>query len=355
MSDPLFEEMTRAAGIPDALPASAGHELPDSPQADPLAADTGPEKRPDRDPPPIDGQLGLFVDWPAFWARDRSEPDWLLEGILARARGHSIFAPHKVGKSLLMLWCAGELVAQGVLVLYLDFEMGEEDLYERLDDMGQGPESDLSLLRYALLPNLPPLDTPAGARTLMRIVDAELAAHPGVHLAVVIDTIGRATVGEENSNDTIQNFYRHTGLGLKQRRCTWARLDHAGWDPSKGARGASAKGDDVDVVWRLVPIEGGVELRRVAARMGWVPEKVSLQLREEPLRFDPVPLSWPAGTETTAAMLDHLGVPLETSIRAAQAALRAEGEGRRRQVVNAALNWRRQGPKRAGTAPGTAP
>lgn len=306
--------------------------------------------------PPIDP----FIDWTEFWSRDRSAPEWLLEDMLARGRGHSIYAPHKGGKSLLALWWASRLVAEGVVVIYLDYEMGEDDLHERLGDMGHGPGSDLSLLRYALLPTLPPLDTAAGGAELLAIADREMERHPGRHVAVVIDTIGRATVGEENPADTIRGFYRHTGLGLKQRGATWARLDHAGKDPARGARGSSAKGDDVDIVWRLVPVEGGVELHRDAARMGWVPERVTLRLEGDPvLRFVPTSGSWPSGTIETAAALDRLKVPLEASGQQALAALREVNEGRRKAVVLAALRHRRMASnapgEEAGTALGTAP
>lgn len=193
----------------------------------------------------------FFIDWPSFWAKDRRDADWLYEDVLARGRGHSIFAGHKVGKSLLTLAIVVQLVVRGIVVIYLDYEMGEDDLYDRLGDMGYGPDTDLSRLHYALLPSLPPLDEPEGAKALFARVDAVAAAYAGVDVAVIIDTTGRAVAGEENSADTFRNFYRWTGLGLKQRGVTWARLDHAGKDAAKGQRGSSGKGDDVDVVWRL--------------------------------------------------------------------------------------------------------
>src|SRR5216117_3816193 len=98
-----------------------------------------------------------FLDWEAFWARDRDDHDWLVEPILARGRGHAIYARHKTGKSLVMLWLATGLAStrDDVIVLYLDYEMGDEDLHERLSDMGYSSQSDLSRLRYALLPTLP--------------------------------------------------------------------------------------------------------------------------------------------------------------------------------------------------------
>jgi hypothetical protein len=68
---------------------------------------------------------------------------------------------------------------------------------------------------------------------------------------VVIDTVSRSIEGEENSNDTWLNFYKHTGLRLKQAGVALIRLDHSGKDEMRGQRGASAKSGDVDAVWRL--------------------------------------------------------------------------------------------------------
>lgn len=296
-----------------------------------------------------------YIDWQTFWGKEREPEEWIIDRVLAKGRGHAIYAKHKVGKSLLMLWCALEMVRSGVVVVYLDYEMGEDDIEERLEAMGCGPETDLSLLRYALLPNLAPLDTHEGGVELMGMVDAELAANPERHVAVVIDTVSRAVKGEENSNDTIQDFYRHTGIGLKRRGVTWARLDHAGKEAEKGQRGGSAKGDDVDVVWRLAPTEGGVELQRDAARMGWVPEKVALKMEESPaLRYVPeAGEAYPMGTLGAAEEMDRLDVPLDASRRAAAAALREAGWNGRNEVVSAALRYRRHRQKAAVEEGGT--
>jgi len=297
---------------------------------------------------PTRGDERFFVDWPEFWARDRRDADWAYEDVLARGRGHAIFAGHKVGKSLLVLFLVAQLVADGFVVLYLDYEMGEDDLHDRLDDMGYGPETDFSRLRYALLPSLPPLDEPEGAKALFAKLGAVAAEFPDRGVVVVIDTTGRAVVGEENSADTYRNFYRWTGIGLKQRDVTWVRLDHAGKDTAKGQRGSSGKGDDVDVVWRLVRVDGGLELRREASRMGWVPERVAFRQTDDPLRFVRVDEAWPAGTKETAEALAALGVSPEVGYRPAAKCLKAVGKGRRADLVAAAQKWRRETAKGLG-------
>jgi hypothetical protein len=277
---------------------------------------------------------GPFIDWPMFWAKDHTEAEWVFEDVLARGRGHALYAPSGSKKSLFALWLAVQVAADGVAVCYLDYEMTEDDLQERLEDMGHGPQSDLSRLHYALLPELSPLDTKDGAEEVELLLDDTAAQ------VVIIDTTARAVEGEENSADTIRRFAHHTGMMLRRRGVTWLRLDHTGKDLSKGQRGSKAKDDDPDVVWQLRETENGVMLTARKRRMGWVPERVTFALREEPLRFDPVVGDWPEGTVETADLLDHLGVPLDASTRTAQKALRDAGEGRRREVIVAGQRWR---------------
>ena len=133
-------------------------------------------------------------------------------------------------------------------VLYIDFENDPVgDIRERLQDMSIGPD-DLGGLAYMSFPHLRMLDTPAGGQELLNA-----AQHHRCEV-IVIDTVSRTVAGEENSNDTWLNFYRCTGLLLKQHGIACIRLDHTGRDESKGMRGGSAKSGDVDVAWQLSKI-----------------------------------------------------------------------------------------------------
>jgi AAA domain len=298
----------------------------------------------------------VFIDWSTFWDRDRSEAEWVYPDVLARGRGHALYAVHKTGKSLLMLYLAAEIATgpEPSVVVYLDYEMTEVDVFDRLDDMGYGPDTDFSRLRYALLPTLPPLDTAAGAEALTELVDGVQSEWPEHHVVVVIDTISRAVRGKENDADTFRDFYFHTGIRLKRRGITWARLDHGGKSPEQGQRGSSSKGDDVDVVWKLTKTQNGVTLHRELSRMEWVPENVVLGRFDDPLRYLRLAGDWPDGTGETANILSRLGVPLDASTRVAQKALKDADEGRRRAVVSAALQWRREKESQAhGVVPGT--
>lgn len=305
-----------------------------------VATDEPPDDPTTEDP---DDPLDMFVDWSEFWERDRTVAEWVYPDVLARGRGHAFYAAHKVGKSLLMLWVAAKVATSPdpVVVAYLDFEMGEDDLYERLESMGYGPDTDLSRLRYALLPSLPPLDTREGAAALERMLDALDAAWPGHHQVVIIDTIGRAAAGDEDKSDTFRDFFRWSGVAMKRREVTWARLDHAGKDPGRGMRGSSGKGDDVDVAWQVVRTDGGLELRRKLSRTNWIPERVRFAF-DEHHGLTGVEAAWPSGTAEAAALLQALDVPLDASRRAARAVLKTHGHTASNEALTAAIRYRRQ-------------
>lgn len=284
------------------------------------------------------------VDWHALYNRT-NDAEWLVEDVWPEGRQLHIHAPRKAGKSLLMLHIAASLAAgrdpfngrtqPPVRVSYLDYEMTEDDLLERLEEMGY-TEDDHEHLTYYLWPAIAPLDTPEGGRALLELVRRDRSR------AVVLDTVSRVVEGDENSNDTFRNLFRFSGLHLKAEGVALARLDHEGHEGGR-SRGASAKADDVDVVWQLKPTDDGLTLVKKAARMAWIADRVDLAKTNDPLGFRRVSDSWPAGTREKADQLDRLGVPLDSSKRAARDAIKAAGEAPGRDVVLLkALAFRRQ-------------
>ena len=290
----------------------------------------------------------MLIDWSEFWELDLDDADWIAEPIIPAKRSTALFAPGGTGKSLLALYIAVNLAigrdpfnghqTTPTRILYLDYEMTLNDLAERLEHQGHGPNTDLTHLNYALLPSLPGLDQPEGGKAVLRLAelcDAEL---------VIIDTFGRAIHGDENDADTIRSWYRWTGLHLKQAGRAFLRIDHAGKDLAKGQRGSSAKQDDVDVVWRMTAKESGVfNLHATKRRMGWVPTDVNITLEQEDiLSFQMVEDDqvWPAGTLDLAATLDELGIDPHMSARKVSRALRDAERGARDMLVRAAVKYR---------------
>jgi hypothetical protein len=194
-----------------------------------------------------------------------------------------IYAPGGTGKSLLALYLSAALATgreifgiqhQSLNVLYMDYEMQQAQLYERLVAMGYNKDTDLSHLHYASLPPIGSLDKPEGAKQicdLARQVQADL---------VIIDTFSRAVEGAENDADTVRNFYRWTALNLKQEGRSLLRIDHAGKDLAKGARGTSAKNDDVDLVWQMTRNDSTVTLKSTKKRHTWIKEKLLFKVNK---------------------------------------------------------------------------
>jgi hypothetical protein len=275
-----YTAATRHQGDWKALAQALRKASPDilTPPPTPTPAD------PDTPTPPTDTELLLtqLINWQEFWNEEHSAEDWIAPPLIARGRQTALYAEAKSGKSWITLNVVaalatgtpilGQPAQPPVHVLYLDYEMTPADLYERLDEFGYGPNTDLTHLHYALIPSLPPLNTHEGAQALIKLA---LAVNAEV---VVIDTTGRAVEGEENSADTYRDFARTTGLELKRNNISLIRTDHAGKDNSRGQRGSSAKNDDVDLVYRIHKTPDGVQLVRTHSRISWAPQTVDLTI-----------------------------------------------------------------------------
>ncbi|GAB47201.1 AAA family ATPase [Mobilicoccus pelagius] len=282
------------------------------------------------------------IDWHALWA-DETEEEWLLEPLISARRLVSLYSPPKVGKSLLLLEvavalsrgtpCLGTRPPRRVRVLYVDFENDPRgDVRTRLRAMGVGPD-DLDHLDYLSFPSMAVLDSERGGLELAE------AVHAYGSEVVVIDTVSRTVAGEENSNDTWLNFYRHTGLRMKQNGVAMIRLDHSGKDADKGARGGSAKAGDVDAVWRLTRVtEDRFRLECTDSRMQIDNKVLHLTRQRLPHLHHEVDGASVLTTreeriEHLIAVLEVLEVPADASRTAVKKALKERGESARTEVL----------------------
>lgn len=227
-----------------------------------------------------------LVNWHEFFTKERTDPEWLVEGLWPFGRHISIGSRAGQGKSELIQYVVSCL-ALGIdpwtraartpmRVIYLDLEMTEEDLFDRMTDFGYGVEHAAALqenLLYAVLPIMPALNSQAGLGYVERLVQRY---EPDVF---IIDTFMKSLTGDENDAATVQEFTRLTGMYLKARQIMSGRADHYGKDPDKGNRGTSAKDDDVDVAWRLVRPQGSYtsKLTAMKRRQGFVPERLAIE------------------------------------------------------------------------------
>ncbi len=236
-----------------------GLSQPRSPEAAPKgfldwASTMNDDADPSEQSAPTIRELANILDWEELFAGPPVEEDWLVPGLICSERGHSVYSAAGLGKSLIMREIAACLAAgRSVLghesrepmpVLYLDYENSPYgDITRSLRDMGF-THADLGNFHVASFPEFEPMDTVAGGRQVMELVEE---IQPRL---VVIDTVSRVVEGDENSNDTWLRFFNHVGQKLKKAKIGYVRLDHEGLNPSKGARGGSAKNGDVDFIWR---------------------------------------------------------------------------------------------------------
>lgn len=320
----------------------------------PLEAETAAEA-------PAEDGLPRPLDWAAFWADDPSDAEWLCEPFLPKGRLTTIQSAPKAGKSLITLEVAVKMAmgvpvfhrpaSEPMNVVYFDFEMTDNDLRERLVDMGIGPDDDLSHFHYYLLPSLPPADTPEGGKAILDICrrhEAELA---------VIDTMARVVAGEEQAADTYRSFYRWTAMHLKAEGITVLLIDHLGKDPTKGGRGSSEKAGYVDLVWQLSVGDGGMlTLKATHRRMGWVDEQLVIERKEMPLLAHVLERKdvYPPGTKELVELCRRAEVTIDMTVSAACTKLKNAGTGRRKKDVAAALRWMKAELPTFGTSAGSA-
>ncbi|ORV61482.1 hypothetical protein AWC03_09795 [Mycobacterium europaeum] len=302
-----------------------------------------------------------ILDWQRAFEGVPDDVDWLVDDFLVRGSAYSLVSPAKAGKSLLLQDVAAALAAGRKVfghpprvpmnVLYVDHENSRDDIVERLRDMGYGPK-DLANLHYLSFPTMPPLDSVAGGRDL-----ADVAEHYDADL-VIIDTVSRVVAGEENSADTYRALYRHALAPLKAARRTVVRLDHRGKDAkAAGARGSSAKNDDVDCVWQLTQQPGPngetyVTLTCEKQRGSAHPETIRILRDVNPRLYHeakaaPLTLTEQQRIASCIDAMNRIGLPPDTGARKARNALRAAKYRVRNDVVGAAVKAR----KLAATCP----
>lgn len=263
----------------------------------------------------LDNELSRLyspINWHEAWTRTSEETDWLLPPILERGTVNALYGKPGVGKSLITLEMAVEIVRDGHSVVYVDDENRVEDTVERLRNFGVTPDELGRMFLYNFA-GLPPLDTPEGGRHLTALADKHDPA------LVILDTTTRMVEGDENQATTFLQLYRCSLVPLKQRRITVLRLDHPGKDDKQGQRGSSAKHGDVDTVWRLaVEQDDMLVLERTKSRNGHGEAFITIKrmgghgngrLRHDWEFLDKLPVT-PAVLQW-AANFDSWGVPLD--------------------------------------------
>lgn len=305
------------------------------------------------------------VDLRALMSGDPLEHEYLSEPLVMKGKQTALTSFRGVGKSLLAL-DLGAHAATGtafldqpdddpVSVIYLDMEMGPDDLWARLADLGWMPENPLfdtltKHLHYFQLFTLPDLDTSEGGETLEQLVDKYQAQ------LIVIDTIGRVISGKENDNDTFLALNKHTEMRLKRMNVALLRLDHLGKDHDRGSRGGSAKEDPMDIIYQLSAHGDGVRLRLKKDRQGaGLPHTIDLtrEYKNGVMSHVMPPAYMDEATMSLVFTIDQLDLPDDASTRTIQKALQAKDQGKQRALIVAAVKFRtsRKGAKKSRNHP----
>ena len=293
-----------------------------------------------------------LIDWDQFWTTQRDPAAWFIPHLLP-AGGYSTtsHATAGDGKSLLVLDAClavatgsdflGKPVKEGT-ILYIDQEQNETILMERLKAFGHKDER-FTRLHYSLLHDWPPLDTPEGGAAVLAAAQALQAD------IVVIDTLGKLVIGEENSSMTTHEFSMNTQIPLKREGISLIRVDHSGKDLERGIRGSSAKQGDTDQVYRL-KAEGAHRVvlectKSRAHELEAAGAKHELLRETNPLRH--VITGDKQADETTAIAeiigeMDKLGLPQATGRDVARTKLREAGvDMPRNEVLSEAIKRRK--------------
>ena len=285
------------------------------------------------------------LDWNLLDGTQAAEA--VIPEVLNKGESGALIGSAGVGKSLLGL-DIGVALARGepvlgrpardpITVMYIDMENPHAELLVRLRGLGYGPTDMVGYpLMYFSFPDLPLLDTVSGGRMLA------LEAERYDPQLIVFDSISRFVGGKEDAADTWQDFYAHTMLPLRRQNRTVLRLDHQGHDTSKGARGSSAKRDDVDVAWIMRRKGNDIELKLDKGRGQGHPEKVELRRQAKPLRH--VLIRAKSRLDQCVNAMDVLNIRVGVSRDEAADVLRENGYRFSNTVIGSAIRACRPSP-----------
>ena len=271
------------------------------------------------------------VNWEQLWADVSETVEYVLDPFLPLGRTTTVASQPKLGKSLFGLEIAAVVATGGYMwgkditqrqVLYLDQEMSQADLRERLRDMGYSSQDDLSALHYYLQEPWPPLDTAAGGAMVLDAVQ-----RTGAEL-LVIDTQSKVLEGDENDAGTMTRFFKHTLGPLKALGVTVLLFDHLGRVASKGARGSSQKPADVDAVWTMTTRgENKLTLTRSHNRTRHGEDLLYVERLLEPLRHELIGADDRLEDVINAMIRKMTNMELDPTLSASAALALAQKEG----------------------------
>jgi hypothetical protein len=278
-----------------------------------------------------------ILDWKELYEGAEGD-EAVIPGLAYRGRWTAVAAPAKAGKSTVFLGLIVAAAKLGVIVLYLDAEMGRADVLERVEEWMQLKPDDLANIHYTDIP--PKLNTVQGAAMLGATVED---VHPDL---VVIDGINGVITGAEKDDEAWRDLYEWTIAPLKALNIAIISADNTGHIERQRPRGSSVKLDKPDAIIALERTDNGVKLtathRRTAAYPAEQHYLVSHASEEgPPMTVTIVGGSVPEGTTRIVALLDDLNAPDDIGMKPARRLIREHGEHVRNATIDAAVRTRR--------------
>ena len=172
-------------------------------------------------------------------------PPQLIPELLYERGIHSIYSPGETGKTIMALWCAKQVMEQGLPVIYCDEENGSDTIAELLQCYGANPNDVDEYFHYAEFPHLTSNEAIRWERTIQTVRPA-LAVFDSFADMLALEG------SDENSSVQVTSWIKHFAEPVKVMGGAALILDHINRANSgKGARGSTAKLAKVDVAWKL--------------------------------------------------------------------------------------------------------
>jgi hypothetical protein len=187
---------------------------------------------------------GFIFSAEEFKASNITKPKFYIDRWLPERGKIMIYAPAKSGKSFLCMQlahCLGQgieflnMPTQGGKVLYIQFELGEEILRNRLQSTNITYENVFVGTSFTLK-----LDTKDGQNKLELAVSS---VRPNV---LILDPLYKAITGDENEATDMRIICDFLDYIIETYLCSVILIHHTGKDKSKGGRGSSVFEDWVD-------------------------------------------------------------------------------------------------------------
>lgn len=304
--------------------------------------------------------LGL-IDWNEAFGNHAPEVP-IVKGLIFPGRWTALVAPAKAGKSTWALhvahrlargidpWDSNVLLPGGPMaVLYLDAEMGRLDTVGRLTAIGL-VASDLDNLAYTDLPHK--FDRIETASWLARAANV---VQPSV---VILDGINGFVSGAEKDDTPWRMLYEFAIAPLKRAGIAVISTDNTGKEEDRGARGSTVKTDKADAIFTMRAARDDYHnhqaiLTRKHARTGAFIDQLRLQVNG--IGTGQVDYVLPGAAPSAPLIvtrddilrvcrtLTGLGVPTSASVQEAAKELRMEGFSIRTSLIQAAVEYRREG------------